>query len=56
MIIFLSNKAKRYRLSMELFVVVDFFGVGYLTGTEEKKSNQRVEVLWDLNGEILSEV
>ena len=37
-------------------LVVDFFGVGYLTGTEEKRSNQRVEVLWDLNGEILSEV
>ena len=36
--------------------MVDFFGVGYLTRHREKMSNQKVEVLWIRNVEILSEV
>ena len=30
---------------MGLFLAVDFFGVGYLKGTEKKMSYQKVEVL-----------
>ena len=36
--------------------MVDLFGVGYLTRHRGKTSNQKLEVLWILNGEILSEV
>ena len=35
--------------------MVDFFGVGYLTGIEEM-SNQRLKCYWIEKGEILSEV
>ena len=36
--------------------MVDFFGVGVSSRHHGKISNQKVEMLWDLNEEILSKV